>query len=109
MATTPFVYIWEYVVKKEYLEEFKNVYGSTGDWVQLFQKADGYILTELHQDASNPLRFVTVDFWNSISDRDNFRNQFAKEFTAIDKHCENFTEEERFIGDFNCDTNRFVM
>lgn len=107
MTTTGFVYIWEYLVKKECLEEFKKAYGPTGDWVQLFKKGIGYNFTELHEDVSNPQRFITVDFWDSKTDRDNFRNQFSKEFIALDKRCENFTAQEKLIGDFYCHTNRF--
>jgi len=107
MTTKVFVYIWEYIVKEEHLEEFKRIYGPAGDWTQLFIKADGYIATDLHQDISNPKRFMTVDFWKTTDDRDNFRNQFSKEFRALDEHCESLTKREKLIGDFNSYTSRF--
>ena len=107
MTKKVFVYIWEYIVKEKHLEEFKRIYGPTGDWAQLFRKANGYIATDLHQDISDPKRFMTVDFWNTKDDRDNFRNQFPKEFKALDDHCESFTKQEKLIGDFNSYINRF--
>ena len=107
MTIKGFVYIWEYIVKEECLEEFKRVYGPSGDWVQLFRKSDGYITTDLHQDLSDPKRFITVDFWNAKKDRDNFRNQFSKEFGVLDNHCESLTKQEKLIGDFNSYINRF--
>jgi len=107
MTKKVFVYVWEYIVKEEHLEEFKRIYGPAGEWVQLFGKAGGYIATDLHQDISNPKRFITVDFWMTKNDRDNFRNQFSKEFGVLDKHCESLTKQEKLIGDFNSYTNRF--
>lgn len=106
MDTTVFVYIWEYKVKGEHLEEFKGAYGPAGDWVQMFRRGKGFMATELHQDITDPLRFLTVDYWNSKEDRDNFQNQFSKEFEELDERCENFTEQEKLIGDFNSFTNR---
>lgn len=101
MTKEVFVYIWEYIVKEEHLEEFKRIYGLAGNWVQLFRRADGYIATNLHQDISDPKRFITVDFWNTKEDRNNFRKQFSKEFELLDQHCESFTEREKLMGDFN--------
>ena len=102
-----FVYIWEYIVKEDHLVAFKKVYGPQGEWVQLFRKADGYIATDLHQDISNSKRFITVDFWNTKHDRDKFRVQFSEEFRMLDERCENYTEWEKLLGDFDCYNSRF--
>lgn len=101
MTIKGFVYIWEYIVKEECLEEFKRIYGPAGDWVQLFRKADGYNTTGLLQDISDPNRFISVDFWNTKNDRDNFQNKFSREFEVLDKYCESLTKREKLIGDFN--------
>ncbi len=106
MKAKVFAYIWEYIVKEDYLLEFKKIYGLEGDWVKLFRKADGYIKTDLHQDALNTSRFLTIDYWETKESRDNFREQYLKEFELLDQHCENFTEQEKFVGDFNLCTNR---
>ena len=95
-----FTYLWEYWVKAEHLEEFLEYYGPGGKWVELFRKGKGFVSTDLHQDVTNPYRFVTVDLWESKSDRDTFRVLFKHEFKTIDDHCENFTVKENFLGDF---------
>ena len=100
MTKKGFVYIWEYLVKTEHLTEFKHLYGPDGDWVKLFKNCKGYVTTNLHQDINNPQRFVTVDLWSSKIDRDNFRIKYSKEFTALDEFCEDFTQNESFLGDF---------
>ncbi len=103
-----FTYIWEYMVKDEYLEEFKQVYGPEGEWVQLFKNAKGYQFTELHQDISHPNRFVSVDYWNSRADRDAFQKQFHEEYKDLDSRCEKFTSDEKWLGDFECFAGRFL-
>ena len=95
-----FVYIWEYIVKAEKKSEFERVYGPDGEWVKLFKQSVGYLGTELHRDTSNTQRYLTVDYWISKKDRDNFREKFAEEFTKLDKQCESLTEMENFLGDF---------
>jgi len=95
-----FAYVWEYLVKDDCLTQFRLMYGPQGNWVQLFSQADGYVRTELHADINNPNRFLTIDYWTSKEARDQFRQQFAAEFAALDKTCEQFTVAERFVGDF---------
>ena len=95
-----FVYVWEYIVKEEAKFDFERIYGPNGDWVQLFNKSEGYLGTELHRDISNDLRYLTTDYWVSKEARDVFREQFAQEFAELDQRCESLTEKELFLGDF---------
>jgi len=96
-----FAYIWEYVVKNDYLERFRSMYGPQGEWVQLFSHAEGYVRTELLRDIDNPDRFFTIDYWVSREALDRFREQYAREFAALDEACKALTVEERFVGDFD--------
>lgn len=107
MTKKGFAYIWEYIVIEEFLSEFEKIYGPQGDWVQLFKKAKGYFATELHHDISNTNRFITIDYWNTKEDRDNFRKISSKEFSLLDEHCKRFTEQETFIGDFDTTLRRY--
>ena len=105
MTKKIFVYIWEYIVREEYLAEFQKIYGPEGDWVRLFKNAKGYIGTDLHQDISNSTRFISVDCWNTREDRDYFRKEYSREFELLDKHCERFTQSENLIGEFDAIRN----
>ncbi len=96
-----FAYVWEYRVHDDELERFQEVYGPGGDWVQLFEKAEGYVRTDLFRDADDPARFLTTDFWVSRNARDTFRRKFAEAFEKLDRECEALTVEERFVGDFD--------
>jgi heme-degrading monooxygenase HmoA len=101
-----FVYVWEFIVKSARQREFEKAYGPQGEWVKLFSQGKGYLGTELHQDQTNPMRYITIDYWRSREDRDSFRSTFAREFQRLDALCESFIVQEKFMGDFDCFTNR---
>jgi len=93
-------YIWEYRVVPGKVDDFQRAYGPDGDWVQLFTKAPGYLRTELHRDRSDSSRFVTIDYWESKSAWQAFRNLFADRFEALDARCASLTTRETEIGRF---------
>ena len=95
-----FVYVWEYEVKAEAVDEFERIYSPGGEWTELFENSDGYVRTELHRDADEPLRYITFDYWESREDRDSFRNDYASDCEELDERCSTLTDSESFIGDF---------
>jgi heme-degrading monooxygenase HmoA len=95
-----YVYIWEYAVAPDSLAEFERVYGPTGEWARLFSKARGYVRTELHRDRVAPLRFVTIDYWESESAWEAFRAEFAASFDELDARCASLTTRETELGRF---------
>ncbi len=94
-------YIWEYRIHPDHSAEFESSYGEKGEWVGLFQRHPGYIGTELLKDQNDPLRFLTIDTWISRAQYLSFREEFRKEFDAIDTKCEAYTIKEQFLGDFD--------
>lgn len=96
-----FVYVWEFIVRDEKIEDFVRIYGPSGDWVKLFSKADGYLRSTLYQDITNRKRFVTSDYWQSREAHDQFKSKYQLEYDKLDRQCENFTVEEKFWGDFD--------
>ena len=100
MSRKQFAYIWEYTVDPAQKAEFLSAYGPDGDWAQLMSRHNGYLGTKLLGDIETDDRFVTIDFWQSKSDRDGFREDFSAEFNQLDEECEQFTVTETFLGDF---------
>ncbi len=96
-----FFYVWEFRVAPEQAVEFEQVYGDRGPWVQLFRRAPGYRGTLLLRDRSQPLRFITVDRWDSESAYRDFRAAFAREYAELDARCGGLTCGERSLGDFD--------
>jgi heme-degrading monooxygenase HmoA len=95
-----FTYIWEYRVLPESTDQFHQFYGSHGEWVQLFERAAGFIETTLYQDRTDHLRYVTVDRWESEAAFTEFRSAFAAEFDRLDRAGERLTLDERPLGEF---------
>lgn len=99
--TSQYVYVWEYSVRPDRVEQFEQAYGPNGTWIELFRRAHGYLRTELHRDRSSHLRYVTIDHWTSLSDWERFRSRFSSDFEDLDARCEAFTNAEREIGRFD--------
>ena len=95
-----FTYMWEYEVLSINREAFLNLYGQEGEWVNFFNKAEGYLGTDLHEDIDNEERFISIDFWVSKDSRDNYRKQFVEEFNALDDAGELVTNKETPLGEF---------
>lgn len=95
-----YVYIWEYQVRPESIDRFRETYSPDGAWAALFRHASGYMGTELYRDLADPYRYVTVDRWESREAYDGFCLSFAREFDRLDAECENFTLREQRLGQF---------
>ena len=98
--SSPYVYVWAFQVKPDCQGQFEKTYGPTGEWVRLFQKATGYLRTELLRDRSTPGRYLTIDYWESEVSHRQFRQEFDGNFRALDKQCEDLTESEELVGHF---------
>ena len=92
--------IWTYRVRKERLAEFGQYYAAGGVWAELFKKAQGYRGTTLLRDHDDPLRFATVDRWDSWEAFEQFKRDHQKEYDWIDTACAEFTTEETKVGIF---------
>jgi heme-degrading monooxygenase HmoA len=95
-----YMYMWEYIVRSDHLKAFEQTYGSSGEWVQLFRRARGYIRTELHRDVARPDRYVTIDYWETGQAWNTFRSKFSNEFESLDARCNEWTRSETEIGRF---------
>ena len=100
MAAAGFTTLWEFTVLEARQREFESRYGPDGDWVQLFRRAAGYIGSELLQDRADPLRYLTVDRWQSLEAWRDFRSRFAAEYERLDRELEGLATREAPLGEF---------
>ena len=96
-----FTIIWEYTVAEGREAEFEKIYGSEGNWAELFKKGSGYVGSELLRDQENPKQYITLDRWISSEAFDLFYEKYRLEYEAMDARCEHLTERETQIGNFN--------
>jgi len=92
--------IWEFRVKKNKRKQFGSYYSSSGKWALLFQKSSAYQETILVQDTEHADRYFVIDLWKDIDSFRSFKREYTEEYEAMDKKCEEFTEEERCLGFF---------
>jgi heme-degrading monooxygenase HmoA len=93
--------IWEYRVRPERVAEFEAYYKGPGIWAKFFSKGEGYRGTSLLRDRSDKLRYATIDRWESFALYERFKKEFAGEYAQHDRHCEQFTSDEKLIGYFD--------
>jgi heme-degrading monooxygenase HmoA len=92
--------MWEFHVKKEHQNEFEEIYGPVGEWVQLFKKSPGYIRTDLARRASDKFSYVIIDVWETKKAYDEFCHNWGKDYKQLDEKCDSFTEKEIPLGTF---------
>jgi uncharacterized membrane-anchored protein YitT (DUF2179 family)/heme-degrading monooxygenase HmoA len=90
------VVAWRFEVAPDHLEAFKKEYGPTGSWATLFQRADGYVKTDLLPSQSNPYEFTTVDYWETQKHFQDFKTAYQQEYDRLDRQLAQLTlREER--------------
>lgn len=95
-----YVYVWTFLVKPGCESHFERTYGPAGEWVSLFEKAPGYLRTELLRDLAVAGRYLTIDYWESELSHQRFRRQFDSDFRQLDQRCEHLTDSEVLVGQF---------
>lgn len=95
-----YVYIWQYRVRPEAVDQFLEHYAPHGVWARLFASSAGYEGTTLLRDVSDACQFVTIDTWATEAHHTAFLAERGSEFEALDTVCEGFTEWEREIGTY---------
>jgi quinol monooxygenase YgiN len=93
-------YIWAFEVRRDCRDAFRRAYGEDGEWVRLFRRAPGYVGTTLLADVDDPLRFVTIDTWESVEAYEAFKATHAAEYAELDRRCEGYTTKEMPLGQF---------
>ena len=100
MAAAGFTTLWEFTVLPARQAEFESRYGPEGDWVRLFRRGAGYLGSELLQDRSNSLRYLTIDRWESIEAWRAFRSRYASDYERLDHELEGLASREVALGEY---------
>ena len=96
-----FVVLWEFDVKRDSEVRFTSAYGSSGEWARLFHTAASFRETRLLRSISQPLRYMTMDVWESREDREEFMKTQAEAYRTLDVVCEGLTVSERHWSSFD--------
>jgi heme-degrading monooxygenase HmoA len=94
------VRVWEFEVREGAEAAFEDLYGPSGGWARLMERADGYRGTELLRGDGGRGRYVTLDRWTSGGDHARFLGTFREAFAELDARGEELTTRETFLGSF---------
>jgi heme-degrading monooxygenase HmoA len=95
-----FLILWEFEVKPGYEERFEKVYGPGGDGAKLFRTDSKYRETRLVRDSFRAAIYLTVDFWDSRQEYEEFLRKRRAEYAAIEAIGEELKRKERRMGCF---------
>ena len=96
-----YCYIWQFQVAADRIADFERHYAPGGSWTDLFQLGSGYLGTVLLKDRVDPLRYVTIDSWESVEAYHRFRATFDVQYRDLDAVCAGFTTSEVSLGEFS--------
>jgi heme-degrading monooxygenase HmoA len=88
--------LWTYDVKPEARERFEEVYGPSGQWAELFGRAEGYLGTEPFRGPEGA--YLTIDRWRAEADFAAFMGAHRANYEALDRTTEGWTLAQRKIG-----------
>lgn len=100
MADANFTTIWEFQVHPNSIADFEKLYGPEGAWAQLFRRSPEFKGTVLLRDGDCAGRYLTLDQWTSREALHQFKQDHHVDYAALDSHCENLTQRELAIGEF---------
>jgi heme-degrading monooxygenase HmoA len=92
--------LWEFAVASAKRAELVAHYGPDVTWARRFRRANGYLGSELLQDRSDPLRFLTNDRWESREAWQAFRREYGAEYERLDREFEGLTTREAPLGEY---------
>ena len=92
--------VWRFTAKPDRVTEFERQYNSEGSWAQLFRRSPAFRGTTLLRESAATNRYLLWDSWDSLASFDLFKRDHGADYAALDKQCEELTEEETKIGVF---------
>ena len=92
--------VWEFVVKEEARGQFELAYGPGGAWNKLFARCPGFRGTTLLRDTKNPRRYLTIDFWDTLAQREQMLTERKAEYSNLDAAFADWTESKAEVGIF---------
>jgi len=95
-----YLIVWQFRCRDGQTREFEAAYGPAGAWTQLFRRASGFLGTELVRSLEEPSDYLTLDRWDTATDFEAFKVQWAADYHALDERCAGLTDGEIRLGAF---------
>ena len=92
--------VWEFVVKEEARGQFELAYGPGGAWSKLFARCQGFRGTTLLRDTENPRRYLMIDLWDTVAQREQMLAERKAEYSNLEAAFGEWTESKTEVGIF---------
>jgi len=92
--------VWEFVVKEEARGQFELAYGPGGAWSKLFARCPGFRGTTLLRDTVNPRRYMAIELWDTLAQREQILVERKSEYSDLDAAFADWTETRTEAGIF---------
>ena len=89
-----------FVVKEECRGQFELAYGPGGEWSKLYARSQGFRGITLLRDTENPRRYLAIEVWDTLDQRQQRLAEIAEERSALDTHLAAWTESAAKLGTF---------
>ncbi|WP_406302059.1 antibiotic biosynthesis monooxygenase [Streptomyces sp. NBC_00879] len=94
-----YVLMYEYDVDATRHSEFERVYGSAGDWADLFRTSPGYLGTDLFRRVDETGdRYLVVDRWSSEQAFLAFKASFGAQYERFSNQTRGLYRAEVRLG-----------
>ena len=90
----------EFVVKEEARGQFELAYGPGGAWSKLLARTAGFRGTTVLRDTVNPGRYLTIDIWDTLAQREQMLEERAADCSNLDATFAGWTESKTEVGIF---------
>jgi heme-degrading monooxygenase HmoA len=92
--------VCEFVVKEEARGHFELAYGPGGAWSKLFAGCPGFRGTTLLRDTKNPRRYLSIDFWDTLAQQEQWLAERKAEYANLDAAFADWTDSRTEVGIF---------
>ena len=92
--------ISEFVVKEEARGQFELAFGPGGAWSKLFARCDGFRGSTLLRDTQHPRRYLMIDIWDSLAQREQALAERAAEHADLEDSFAAWSESRTEVGVF---------
>jgi heme-degrading monooxygenase HmoA len=92
--------VCEFVVKEEARGQFELAYGPGGAWSKLFARCPGFRGTTVLRDTKNPRRYLTIDLWDTLAQREQMLTERKAEYSNLEAAFADWTESRTEVGVF---------
>lgn len=90
----------EFIVKEEVQGHFELAFGPGGAWSKLFAQFPGFRGTTVMRDVKNPLRYLTIDLWETVEQWEQMLIEREAEYSELEITFVDWTESRKELGIF---------